>query len=118
MFAWISADITILLLLLFGRILGQIAASWELRVFQNDWNGIEEETVGLSVEGVSAEVDRLATAWRAGADCDFALRDALLEAGRPDLVEAWSGKRPCQRIGTVLPKFDELAAAPERPPVI
>jgi hypothetical protein len=40
-----------------------------------------------------ATVTRLAEAAAAGEDCDFALHDALLEAGRPELAVYFSGPR-------------------------
>jgi sec-independent protein translocase protein TatA len=91
MFAWsFSAPeiiaLLVLAVLLFGKKLPEVAASMgkSVRVFQNSWNGIEEETVA-SISQATAPVRQAAVP---------------------------------QRIGTAGPKFDELAAAPEPPPVM
>lgn len=44
-----------------------------------------------------AEVAALAAALRAGEDCWFALSDALLECGRPDLAELLGSERGTKR---------------------
>ena len=87
MFAWsVSAPeiiaLLVLAVLLFGKKLPEVAASMgkSVRVFQNSWNGIEEETVA-SISQATAPVRQAAVP---------------------------------QRIGTAVPKFDELAAAPSR----